>query len=613
MADSTTGRQHRPQWIPTRDDLPGIALALGLGLAALGLTHVLPPSPLLSDVVIAIVLGAVVVNTRLRSLVGLAPAGGAEREPDRAAAGLRFTGKWILRLGIILMGMKVQTGLFGRMELALIAGVVMVTLPSTFFVAHALAAALGVRRPLGDLLAGGTMICGASAVNAIAPVAGAQRSEQGVAVGVVFAFSVVALFAFHPLAVWVGLSPAMAGLWSGLSVNDLSSAIAVGKQMGGAGGVMAAASKSVRVLMLAPTLLVLSFLRREGAQSVSKSAREQLPTFVLGYIALAVLRALGDRLWPESAAWSLTLTIDRWLVDLTMTTVSAAIGLHIVARTLLGGGIRALAVGGGASVWMALLSLLMIASASRGASSTAALFGVLALGLGFAAYRVATRAGVALTRLRTRFAHGSPLSLTETTTLLEAAETDGTLLGDDDSFRRSIMHQLHPTIGELVPVRESPLAHGEGCRWVTYWQGTSGWALVAVCRDPGSATPIHAHPHRLLGKTIEGVVEELRFADLGQGSLRLTARGILGHDELVTTDGLASPHLIRVVGSRAAIDLQLRGPEQGGPGRVLRVAVPIDTLQPGAELNAIEETDQRPGHGGEGAGVGKITPKETRT
>ena len=29
----------------------------------------------------------------------------SEREPDRYAAGLRFTGKWVLRLGIVLMGL----------------------------------------------------------------------------------------------------------------------------------------------------------------------------------------------------------------------------------------------------------------------------------------------------------------------------------------------------------------------------------------------------------------------------------------------------------------------------------------------------------------------------
>src|SRR5687768_13355552 len=119
--------------------MPGLTLALVLGGVALALVRVLPRSALLSDVLVALVLGAM-----------------------------------------------------------------LVTLPSAFLVAHILGTLLGVRRPLVDLLAGGTMICGASAVNAIAPIAGARREEQGVAIGVMFLFSVAALVAFHPIALLVG-------------------------------------------------------------------------------------------------------------------------------------------------------------------------------------------------------------------------------------------------------------------------------------------------------------------------------------------------------------------------------------------------------------------------
>src|SRR4029079_3882383 len=185
----------------------------------------------------------VVLNTPLRRLVRL-ELPGDDREPGPYAPRLRFCGKWVLRAGIIAMGLKVQTSFFGSVELALIAGVGVIALPSAFLVAHTLGALLGVRRPLVDLLAGGTMICGASAVNAIAPISGAHREEQGVAIGVMFLFSVLALGCFRRVAVWLRLDPAAAGIWSGLAVNDLSSAIAVGAQMGGAGGVMSAAAKS---------------------------------------------------------------------------------------------------------------------------------------------------------------------------------------------------------------------------------------------------------------------------------------------------------------------------------------------------------------------------------
>ncbi len=597
----------RPQWLPGASDLPGVVLATTVGGASFAITRTLPATPFLSEVLVALVLGALVLNTPARRVLGLALPG-PDRDPDRYAPGLRFTGKWILRLAIILMGLKVQTGFFQHGEAALIGAVALAALPSTFFVAHALGAAVGLRRPMADLLAAGTMICGASAVNAVAPVARAHRDEQATAIAVISLLSIGALIVFRPIAAAVGLEPSAAGLWSGLAVNDLSSAIAVGAQMGGAGAVMAAASKSARVLLLAPTLAVLSFVRREGGPvSLQKSMLDALPGFLLGYVALAVVRAIGDRVMAPSTIYSGLLSANSFAVDLAMATVSAGMGLHLGMRGLLSSSPRALLVGVVTSAWMAGVTLAMVTSLTRGAPVTAGLIGGVALALGWSAYRVGNRARSQYAFLLKRFNSGAPVSLVEACQLLDRdeAQGEGAMNG---GFLRRLMVQLHPSIGELIPIRDSPLPHGEGCRWITYWQGKTGWALVAICRIPGAVTPIHAHPHRLLGKAIEGALEELRFREVGPGEIELTSRALLGHEELVQTDGLQALHLVRAVGRRSAIDLQLRGPEVGLPGRLLITDPPVDILKlaVGARLHVIERGDPRPGHGGEGASVGRI-------
>ncbi|MCX5745483.1 MAG: putative sulfate exporter family transporter [Proteobacteria bacterium] len=539
----------RRQWIPRRAEARGLGLALVLGGVAHVLVRLLPPSPYLSDVLLALLLGVVILNTPLRRALGL-ELPGPDREPDGYAPGLRFCGKWVLRLGIIAMGLKVQTALFHHGELELIVGVGVFAIPSAFFVAQALGAALGLRRPLTDLLAGGTMICGASAVNAIAPIAGAHREEQGVAIAVMFLFSVVALVCFRPIAMLVGLDPTSAGIWSGLAVNDLSSALAVGAQMGGTGGVMAAAAKSGRVLMLAPTLVVFSLIRREqGPKHDRTSLLEHLPKFVLGYLALAVVRALGDRAFAAAPAWAAVLEVDQVVVDVAMSTVAASIGLHLVVRTLFATGARAAVVGGAASVTIASLTLGMIALAARGAHLGAVLIGAGGLAASIVAHRLATSTTKRDRALLARFAAGAPLALAEAKRVLDLLEAARAL---DDAALHKVIHQVHPAIGELIPVRESPLPHGEGCRWVTYWEGKTGWALVAICREPGAVTPIHAHPHRLLGKAIEGMLEELTFDELDPQTFALRTRGVLGHNELVETPGPTVLHLVRAVGDRAA-------------------------------------------------------------
>jgi hypothetical protein len=248
----------------------------------------------------------------------------------------------------------------------------------------------------------------------------------------------------------------------------------------------------------------------------------------------------------------------------------------------------------------------MVTTTARGAPSTAVAIGVVALVATFAAHRIAARTEVQDRVLLGRFHSGAPLSLAETMRLLDALETNARAATLDDALLRRVLRQLHPSIGELIPARESPLAHGEGTRWLTYWLGKSGWALVAICREPGSATPIHAHPHRLIGKTIEGMVEELRFDDV-DGGVKLVERKTMTHDDLVETNALDTLHVVRALGTRTAIDLQLRGPEVGKPGRRVRAkaAIEVDALRVGDVVQAEIEIDDRPGHGGEGAKAGR--------
>ena len=608
----------RPQWLPRRADVPGIALALAIGAVAVGTVKVLPPSPLLSDVLIALFLGALVLNTPLGRLVGVGPVG-KEREPDRYASGLRFTGKWVLRLSIILMGMKVQTSFFGKTEIATIFIVAAASVPSAFFVSHLLGVALRVRRPLVDLVAGGTMICGASAVNAIAPACGAHREEQGVAIGITFLFSVTAMLSFRTIALAIGLDPSFAGLWSGLAVNDLSSAVAVGAQMGESGGVMAAASKSARILLLAPVLVAIALARRDARQSAPRSNQlvksivDALPGFIVGYVVLAIVRATGDRVFGEVAAWKMLISANRFVLDVLMSAVAAGIGLHLSVRTILGSSIRALFVGAGASVWMAGLTVTMIAFLARDRAGIAIAIGAVALVTTFVLHRIFAGKKARAQAIERRFESGELLTLEEATVLLDRREEAGSI---DDVFLRRLLDLLSPSIGELIPARTSPLGHGEGCRWLTYWEGKSGWALVAVVREAGSVTPIHAHPHRMLGKAIEGRLEELRFRELEQGSggarsVELVSRSLLAHEELVEADGLASLHVVRAVGDAPAIDIQLRGPEVGRPGRLLRPRERVDVLalDVGARITAIEEIDGRPGQSGDGAAAGRPAPE----
>jgi len=362
---TTTTDARPPIWRLGRAELPGFALASAVGGAALLAQRIIPRRLALPDVLIALILGSAVVNSPLSRWLGLAA---YDRGRNRFGSGLNFVGKTVLRLSVVLMGLRIEAHLFESRQLLAIGLALVAAIPTTFFITHALAIPLRVPRRLADMVAAGTMICGASAVNAVAPVIGARRQEQGVALATIFLYSAIALVAFRFVASAVGLTPQQGGIWSGLAVNDLASAVAVGAQMGPGGAEMAAVSKSARIIMLAPVLILFSLYRTNGAapSNIRRAAIGHLPKFVIGFLALALARAGGDALFGAAPAWHGLLVADKELVAFATVTVSAGIGLHLEIDGLLAAGVRAVALGAVSAATMSGLTLALLTLAIRG-------------------------------------------------------------------------------------------------------------------------------------------------------------------------------------------------------------------------------------------------------
>ena len=376
--------------------LPGVLAAAVIGAVALGVKQLLPTRLALPDVLVALLVGALVVNSPLARWLGL---GARDRGRNRWGGGLNFVGKTVLRASVILMGLRIEVHLFGSREVVAIGLALVTALPTTFFLTHAMAVPLKVPRRLADLVAAGTMICGASAVNAVAPVIGARRQEQGVALATIFLFSAVALVLFRAIASAVGLTPHQGGLWSGLAVNDLASAVAVGAQMGPGGAEMAAVSKSARVLMLAPVLVMFS-LARGGVGAPGELRRTMvghIPGFVVGFLLLTLARAGGDAMFGAAQAWHALLTVDRQVVAFATVMVSAGIGLHLELEGLLAAGAKAVALGALAATTMSGLTLTLLTLSAKGAEVGLVATCAAALGGSFALFQVARRARSAAT------------------------------------------------------------------------------------------------------------------------------------------------------------------------------------------------------------------------
>jgi uncharacterized integral membrane protein (TIGR00698 family) len=221
---------------------PGLALTSAVTLAALALGQ-LPGMTTFSPMVIATVIGIAI-----RNIVGT---------PTWAKPGVTFSLRRVLRIAIILLGLQLtasQVIAVGGRDF----GIIAMSLLATFAFTVGMGRLLGVEPRLAQLIAAGTSICGASAIIATNTVTGARDEDVAYAVACVTVFGTVAMFCYPMLPHLLDLSPRQFGLWSGASIHEIAQVVAAAFQNGRRAGEFGTIAKLSRVMLLAPTVIVLA-------------------------------------------------------------------------------------------------------------------------------------------------------------------------------------------------------------------------------------------------------------------------------------------------------------------------------------------------------------------
>ncbi len=307
---------------------PGLALAAALASMALPLSA-WAGTPLVSPMVLAMVAGIAIRNTVGLS-AGLLP-------------GIKVALRPVLRAGIVLLGARLTFGDLGAIGLTGTA-VVALALVSTFVFTKAAARVLKVDAKLGELIAAGTSICGASAVLAVNTVTRASDEDVAYAIACVTVFGSLSMVLFPLLAGPLGFTPETYGLWVGASIHEVAQAVGGGFALGDAAGETATVAKLGRVMLLAPLILALGALasRRGGAAA----GRTPIPWFVFGFIAVVALNSFVAL--PDTAVHGATLTSTVFL-----TMALGAMGLETDITKLRLKGVRPLLLGAVSWVFIA--------------------------------------------------------------------------------------------------------------------------------------------------------------------------------------------------------------------------------------------------------------------
>ena len=203
----------------------------------------------------------------------------------RLAVGTGFASRHLLRVGIVLVGVRItfdQIWALGPVALAVVVAIVALTIGVGVLAARR----LGQDAAFGTLAGGAVAICGASAAMALAATLGERRAGQGqltlVLVGIA-AMSAAAMVVYPLVAHGLGLSDLKAGFLFGASIHDVAQSLGAGYGYSKEAGDIAAIVKLTRVALLAPALAVVTLFLPRG----TGSARAEFPWFVLGFFAMA--------------------------------------------------------------------------------------------------------------------------------------------------------------------------------------------------------------------------------------------------------------------------------------------------------------------------------------
>ncbi len=260
------------------------------------------------------------------------------RKNPRMCDGVAFVAKPVLRLGVALLGARITVGQILDLGLAPVV-IVILAVTSTILFGLLMARIMGFQQKFGVLTAGATAICGASAALTISSVLPRDdehdRNTIFTVIGVT-TLSTVVMIAYPPLVHLLEFTVKEGGILLGGTIHDVAQVVGAGYSVSPEVGDVATFTKLLRVVLLLPVTLLISWAYRDRGNSEGKAAIT-LPRFLIGFIVLMLLSSSGILAEPIRSALSQS---SKWCLIAAV----AALGMQTSLGALKSVGGRAIAL-----------------------------------------------------------------------------------------------------------------------------------------------------------------------------------------------------------------------------------------------------------------------------
>ena len=339
--------------------VPGLILAFILYTLSQGLNNIIgiellgyEKSPI-STAMIAIIMGIILGNTfKIR---------------ESFLVGIDFTQKYVLKLGIICLGIQLKPFeflKFGSIAIPLI----IVCIISVLIVVKLLIKRLKISTRMAYLISIGSTVCGTTAIVATAPIIKANKGEVAYAIANITVFGIISMLLYPYFAnIYFNGDPMYVGLFLGTAIHETSQVAAAGliydQQFNSPETLnIATITKLIRNTFLVIMIPLFAFLyNRNTTKTKNYSLLDIFPYFVLGFIGMIIFRNIGDQLFIMENSiiiWQNSVSIIKDSAKIFLSMSMAAIGLSTNFKDLKSMGYKPFIVGFVAMITVGLVSII---------------------------------------------------------------------------------------------------------------------------------------------------------------------------------------------------------------------------------------------------------------
>lgn len=265
-----------------------------------------------SPMIVGIILGMLYANSLRNNL------------PETWVPGIQFCSKRILRIGIILYGFRLtfqNVVEVGIPAICIDAIIVAVTICGGVMIGRL----MKMDRGIALLTSVGSGICGAAAILGTESAIKVKPYKTAVAVSTVVIFGTIAMF-LYPILYRNGivdLTPQEMGIFTGSTVHEVAHVVGAGNAMGKEVSDPAIIVKMIRVMMLVPVLLIISYsVMRAAIKSGDASGRGKISMPWFAILFLVVIGFNSLELLPAGLVDFIN-TFDTFLLTMAMTALGA--------------------------------------------------------------------------------------------------------------------------------------------------------------------------------------------------------------------------------------------------------------------------------------------------